>query len=48
MTRFEFLGEIAACASMMVMLVIILVFGTAMMPRQHSMHSEASYREAGQ
>lgn len=39
----ELIGEAAACACMFVFLIVLLVFGSAVIPYQPGMHSEATH-----
>lgn len=48
MNKRQLLGEIAACACMMIMLALLLVFGSAVIPYQPSPHNETTYAEATQ
>lgn len=42
------IAEVFACASFLVVMFILLVFGSAIIPYQPSMHSESVWNEGGQ
>lgn len=48
MSRCNVIGELVACLSWMVFMWILLGFGTAIIPYQPSMESEATFAQAGQ
>lgn len=41
----ELIGEISACATFLLLMIGLLVFGTVMMPQQQGINSEATYLE---